>query len=172
MNPISSTPDTDQAAVIATREQAIQVARFLAEQAKPGAIERDQQRLYPRELLDQFTRLGLGSISVPRSFGGGGLNYQTVADVFRIISASDPSLGQIPQNHFGLIQFILGEGDRAQQEKLLQAVVSGKRLGNGGPEKNTRHTRDIQARLVSEGEQPRLSGEKFYSTGRCLRTFW
>ncbi|WHQ73709.1 SfnB family sulfur acquisition oxidoreductase [Pantoea sp. Lij88] len=165
MNLISPTPDICQAAIITTREQAIQVACSLAEQAKPGAIERDQQRLYPRELLDQFTRLGLGSISVPRSFGGGGLNYQTVADVFRIISASDPSLGQIPQNHFGLIQFILGEGDRAQQEMLLQAVVSGKRLGNGGPEKNTRHTRDIQARLVSEGEQRRLSGEKFYSTG-------
>jgi len=100
MNLISPTPGTWhlapgtwQAAIITTREQAIQVAFSLAEQAKPGAIERDQQRLYPRELLDQFTRLGLGSISVPRSFGGGGLNYQTVADVFRIISASDPSLG-------------------------------------------------------------------------------
>jgi len=165
MNLISAPPETFQVAVIPCRKQAIQAAHALAEQAKPGAVARDQQRLYPRELLSQFTRLGLGSISVPRRFGGGGLDFGTVAEVFRIISASDPSLGQIPQNHFGLIQFILGEGEPLQQEKWLQAVVSGKRLGNGGPEKNTRHTRDIQARLVREGQTSRLSGEKFYSTG-------
>ncbi|WP_442797066.1 SfnB family sulfur acquisition oxidoreductase [Pantoea vagans] len=165
MKLISDPPETCLAAVITRRDQAIQAARSLAEQAKPGAIERDQQRLYPRDLLDNFTRLGLGSISVPRRFGGGGLDFQTVAEVFRIISASDPSLGQIPQNHFGLIQFILGEGNPQQQTTLLQAVVSGKRLGNGGPEKNTRHTRDIQARLVSDGPEHRLTGEKFYSTG-------
>lgn len=165
MNLISDPPETFQAAVITCQKQAIQAAHALAEQAKPGAVARDQQRLYPRELLSQFTRLGLGSISVPRRFGGGGLDFGTVAEVFRIISASDPSLGQIPQNHFGLIQFILGEGEPSQQEKWLQAVVSGKRLGNGGPEKNSRHTRDIQARLVREGQTSRLSGEKFYSTG-------
>lgn len=165
MNLISDPPETFQAAVITCQKQAIQAAHALAEQAKPGAVARDQQRLYPRELLSQFTRLGLGSISVPRRFGGGGLDFGTVAEIFRIISASDPSLGQIPQNHFGLIQFILGEGEPSQQEKWLQAVVSGKRLGNGGPEKNTRHTRDIQARLVREGQTSRLSGEKFYSTG-------
>jgi len=165
MNLISDPPETFQVAVITCRKQAIQAAHALAEQAKPGAVARDQQRLYPRELISQFTRLGLGSISVPRRFGGGGLDFGTVAEVFRIISASDPSLGQIPQNHFGLIQFILGEGEPSQQEKWLQAVVSGKRLGNGGPEKNTRHTRDIQARLVREGQTSRLSGEKFYSTG-------
>lgn len=165
MNLSFTVPETCQAAVITRREQAIQAAQSLAEQAKPGAVERDQQRIYPVDLLNQFTRLGLGSISVPRRFGGGGLDYQTMAEVFRIISASDPSLGQIPQNHFGLIQFILGEGEPEQQQTLLQAVVNGNRLGNGGPEKNTRHTRDVQARLSGDGNARFLTGEKFYSTG-------
>ncbi|OIX90632.1 SfnB family sulfur acquisition oxidoreductase [Pantoea sp. Ae16] len=165
MNLSFTVPETCQAAVITRREQAIQAAQSLAEQAKPGAVERDQQRIYPVDLLNQFTRLGLGSISVPRRFGGGGLGYQTLAEVFRIISASDPSLGQIPQNHFGLIQFILGEGEPEQQQTLLQAVVNGNRLGNGGPEKNTRHTRDVQARLSGDGNARFLTGEKFYSTG-------
>ena len=154
-----------RAAVITSDAAAIDAARHLAEQAKAGAAERDQQRIYPRELLDQFTQLGLGSISVPRQFGGGGLSFATVAEVFRLISASDPSLGQIPQNHFGLIQFILGEGSAQQQQRLLSAVVQGQRLGNGGPEKNSKHTRDVQAQLVSGPEGLRLGGEKFYSTG-------
>ena len=80
-------------------------------------------------------------------------------------SASDPSLGQIPQNHFGLIQFILGEGEPSQQQQLLSAVVQGQRLGNGGPEKNSRHTRDVQTQLVKTSQGLALSGEKFYSTG-------
>lgn len=165
MNLSFALPETRQAAVITQRDQAIQAAQSLAEQAKAGAVDRDQQRIYPVDLLNQFTRLGLGGISVPRRFGGGGLDYQTLAEVFRIISASDPSLGQIPQNHFGLIQFILGEGEPEQQETLLQAVVNGNRLGNGGPEKHTRHTRDVQARLSGKGDTRFLTGEKFYSTG-------
>ncbi|MEA5101534.1 SfnB family sulfur acquisition oxidoreductase [Pantoea sp. S18] len=155
----------NRAAVLNSDEQAIAAARHLAEQAKGGAVERDQQRIYPIALLNQFTALGLGSISVPREFGGAGLSYQTMAEVFRLISASDPSLGQIPQNHFGLIQFILGEGSAAQQQQLLSAVVQGKRLGNGGPEKNTKHTRDVQAQLVTTSQSLQLTGEKFYSTG-------
>ncbi len=155
----------NRAAILSSDAQAIAAARHLAEQAKSGAVERDQQRLYPIALLNQFTLLGLGSISVPREFGGAGLSFQTLAEVFRLISASDPSLGQIPQNHFGLIQFILGEGTLAQQQQLLSAVVSGKRLGNGGPEKNTKHTRDVQAQLVTTSHGVQLTGEKFYSTG-------
>ncbi|MDR6352918.1 alkylation response protein AidB-like acyl-CoA dehydrogenase [Pantoea sp. SORGH_AS 659] len=123
----------NRAAVLNSDEEAIAAARHLAGQAKGGAVERDQQRIYPIALLNQFSALGLGSISVPRELGGAGLSYQTMAEVFRLISASDPSLGQIPQNHFGLIQFILGEGSAAQQQRLLSAVVQGKRLGNGGP---------------------------------------
>lgn len=166
MTRLSNLSVTDHAAAVLTTDQAaLQAARDLAKRAKAGAVERDQHRIYPRELLAQFTTSGLGSISVPRAFGGGGLSYQTVADVFRLISASDPSLGQIPQNHFGLIQFILGEGTAVQQQMLLNAVVSGKRLGNGGPEKNTRHTRDIQARLAETAQGVLLTGEKFYSTG-------
>ncbi|HAU5564574.1 TPA: SfnB family sulfur acquisition oxidoreductase [Serratia fonticola] len=153
------------AAVITSDAEAIAAAKHLAEQALAGAVDRDQQRIYPRELLNQFTQMGLGSISVPREFGGGGLSFQTVAEVFHVISASDPSLGQIPQNHFGLIQFILGEGSAEQQQFLLSEVVLGKRLGNGGPEKNTKHTRDVQAQLVATSQGLQLTGEKFYSTG-------
>ena len=155
----------NQASVLSSDAEAIAAAQHIAEQAKSGAVERDQQRIYPLALLNQFTQMGLGSISVPKQFGGAGLSFQTVAEVFRLISARDPSLGQIPQNHFGLIQFILGEGTPSQQQQLLSAVVQGQRLGNGGPEKNSKHTRDVQTQLVTTSQGLAISGEKFYSTG-------
>ena len=153
------------AKVLQSEADALAAAQRIAEQAKHGAVLRDQQRIYPVELLDQFSASGLGSITVPKTLGGAGFSFQTLAEVFRIISASDPSLGQIPQNHFGIIQFILGEGTATQQQQLLQAVVTGKRLGNGGPEKNSRHTRDVQTQIAKSDTGLVLNGEKFYSTG-------
>ncbi len=155
----------EPAQVIFTEEQAIEAAQAVAALALSDAATRDRERIYPLDALKLFSRSGLGSISVPRAFGGGGLPYRTVAEVFRLISAADPSLGQIPQNHFGIIQFLLDEGTPEQQKALFSAVVAGYRLGNGGPEKNTRHTRDVQARLSKHAGGLRLNGEKFYSTG-------
>ena len=68
-----------QATVLTSDAQAIAAAHHIAEQAKSGAVERDQQRIYPLTLLNQFTQLGLGIISVPKQFGGAGLSFQTVA---------------------------------------------------------------------------------------------
>ena len=45
-------PEVIQAAVLTEDDKAIQAARSLAEKAKVGAVARDQQRIYPRELLD------------------------------------------------------------------------------------------------------------------------
>ncbi|WP_314154257.1 SfnB family sulfur acquisition oxidoreductase [Rouxiella badensis] len=155
----------EAAAVITDERQALKAARAVAELAAVDAVVRDRERLYPLEALSLFSRLGLGSISVPREFGGGGLSYRSVAEVFRLISAADPSLGQIPQNHFGLIQYLRDEASHEQKAALFNKVVTGHRFGNGGPEKNTRHTREVLARLRESPDGPRLTGEKFYSTG-------
>lgn len=155
----------EQAAVITDPQQAIEAARAVAALAATEAVKRDRERLYPQEALALFSRSGLGSISVPREYGGGGLSYRTVAEVFRLISAADPSLGQNPQNHFGLIQYLSDEGSEDQKRALFSKVVAGYRIGNGGPEKGARHTREVLARLHYTAEGPRLSGEKFYSTG-------
>ncbi|WP_416261937.1 SfnB family sulfur acquisition oxidoreductase [Gibbsiella quercinecans] len=157
--------DAAIARVITNEQEALQAAQAVAQAARKEAVLRDRERIYPAELLALFTFSGLGSISVPRKWGGGGLPYTTVAEVFRLISAVDPALGQIPQNHFGIIQFILDEGTAEQQRYLFERIVAGQRLGNGGPEKNTRHTREVQARLRQTPQGLQLTGDKFYSTG-------
>ena len=162
---ISITPASSPARVLTRHADAIREAHGIAEQARAGAVLRDQQRQYATDILDAFSACGLGSITVPRQFGGGGLGYTTVVDIFRIISAADPALGQIPQNHFAIINILLSQGTPAQQKRLLTAIAAGQRLGNGGPEKNSRHTREILARVCARDGVLRLNGEKFYSTG-------
>lgn len=151
--------------ILVTDADALQAARALAEAAQAEAIQRDRERRLPWELVERFTASGLGSIAVPREFGGPQLSFVTIAEVFRIISAADPALGQIPQNHFGLLGLLRVAASREQQRRLFASVLAGWRIGNGGPERGSRHTLDIQARLIRREGRWLFSGEKFYSTG-------
>ena len=164
-------PPLHPAAILACDADALEAAHALARAAEAGVIQRDRERRLPWELVERFTASGLGSIAVPRAFGGPQLSYLTIAEVFRIISAVDPALGQIPQNHFGLIGLLHAAASPAQQQRLFASVLAGWRIGNGGPERGSKHTLDIQARLIQRGGRWLLSGEKFYSTG-ALFAHW
>ncbi|CAI0809778.1 SfnB family sulfur acquisition oxidoreductase [Serratia entomophila] len=158
-------PTDELAGSIADAQQALEAARQVAIAAAPNAAQRDRQRQYPLQELALFSRLGLGGISIPREYGGPGLSFVTLAEVFRLISAVDPALGQIPQNHFGLIQLIRDAGSEEQKRRIFAAVLAGQRIGNGGPEKNSKHTLDMHSRLRQTDDGLRFTGDKFYSTG-------
>ncbi len=174
---IPSTQDSDEtprivpAARIQDDAQAIDAARALAADFAQGAAQRDRERGLPWREIERWSASGLGGITVPREYGGPQVSHVTLAEVFRLVSAADPSLGQIPQNHFGSLNLLRLAGTPAQKRHYYEGVLAGRRLGNAGPERHTRHTRDIQARLVPDGDGFRLSGRKFYSTG-ALFAHW
>ena len=168
---LDSAPLLLPAKVLSNDQQALQAAHELAEAARTQAAKRDQQRKLPWAEIEQFTRSGLGSISIPRAFGGAQVSFVTIAEVFRIISAADPALGQIPQNQFGILQLLKGTATQRQKELLFTSVLDGWRIGNAGPERGTKHTLDLKARITREGDHYVLSGQKFYSTG-ALFAHW
>ena len=159
------------AAVLRDDAQALSAAHELAQAARLQAAKRDQQRKLPWAQLEQFTRSGLGSISIPREYGGPQVSFVTLAEVFAIISAADPALGQIPQNHFGILYLLQGTATERQKKQLFQSVLDGWRIGNGGPERGTKNTLELKARLTAEGDGYVVSGQKFYSTG-ALFAHW
>ncbi|MGH8345483.1 MAG: SfnB family sulfur acquisition oxidoreductase [Pseudomonas sp.] len=156
------------AQVLRNDAQAINAAHELAQAARLQAAKRDQQRKLPWSEIEQFTRSGLGSISIPREYGGPQVSFVTLAEVFAIISAADPALGQIPQNQFGILNLILGSATETQKRQLFKSVLEGWRIGNAGPERGTRNTLELKARLTADGV---LNGQKFYSTG-ALFAHW
>ena len=159
------------AAVLRNDAEALKAAHELAQAARLQAAQRDQQRKLPWAQIEQFTRSGLGSISIPREYGGPQVSFTTLAEVFAIISAADPALGQIPQNHFGILQVLQGAATERQKEHLFQSVLDGWRIGNGGPERGTRNTLELKARITAQGDGYVISGQKFYSTG-ALFAHW
>jgi SfnB family sulfur acquisition oxidoreductase len=156
------------AQVLRNDAQAIKAAHELAQVARLQAAKRDRQRKLPWAEIEQFTRSGLGSISIPREHGGPQVSFVTLAEVFAIISAADPALGQIPQNHFGILNLVLGSATEMQKKQLFKSVLDGWRIGNAGPERGTRNTLELKARITADGV---LNGQKFYSTG-ALFAHW
>lgn len=154
-----------QIQLISNDQQAINAAYQVADFALEERNKRDQNRILPIEQINQFSQKGLGGIRIPKQYGGAFVSNKTLAHVFRILTKADANVGQIPQNQFGLLNFINITGSDAQKQFIYAEILAGKRIANGGPEKNSRDTKAIQTTLRLENGQYFLNGEKFYSTG-------
>lgn len=147
---------------------ALAAARTLAATFAEGAARRDRERALPWDELDQWSESGLGAVTVPREYGGADVSLETLAEVFVMLCEADPALGQIPQNHFGVLGLLREAGTPAQKERFYAEVLAGTRLGNAGPERRSPQAATIlhgTTRLSSTPNGLRLSGRRFYSTG-------
>lgn len=154
--------------VIRDDAEAIAVATALAAQFAEGASERDRHRQRPLAEIDAFSQSGLWAINVPRAHGGAELSYATLSRVISIISAADPSIGQIPQNHLGVVAAIRTVSSPEQQALLFGEVLRGLRFGNAFSEFGSKRAVDFETRFVDAGDHVVVNGRKFYSTGALL----
>ena len=94
--------------------------------------------------------------------------YVTVANVFKIIAAADPSLGQLPQNHFCVVDAIAADGSEEQKRFFFAEVLGGVRFGNAFSEAGGRPVTEFQTTLTPTDGGYLVNGTKFYSTGALL----
>lgn len=159
------------ARVITDDAEAIAVAHELAVRLARDAAQRDRERRLPHEEIEWFSQSGLWAITVPKAYGGAGVSFVTLTEVIKIVAAADPSLGQLPQNHFGLVDVISLTGTEEQKRYFFAQIVSGKRFGNGFSEKGTKHVLDLKTRVRRDGDEYVVDGTKFYSTGALFAHF-
>jgi alkylation response protein AidB-like acyl-CoA dehydrogenase len=81
------------------------------------------------------------------------------------LAAADSSLGQIPHNHFCVVDAIRLDGTEGQKKFYFEQVLSGKRFGNAFSEVGTKNVMDFRTRITPDGNAFRVNGKKFYSTG-------
>ena len=87
-----------------------------------------------REILE-LAHTGLLAMRIPASHGGAGVSSATVAEVFRLISAADPAIGQIPQNHIQFVDTFIRFGSDEQRSSSCP-----------GPARRTFRQRAVRAR--------------------------
>jgi SfnB family sulfur acquisition oxidoreductase len=158
--------------VIADDAEAVAVARDLAEEFAAEAAARDAERRLPGPELDRLSAAGLLAITVPRAYGGADVSARTVAEVFRLLAAADPSIAQIPQSHFVYVNVLRRQGSPEQHKFFFAEILDGRRLGNAQSEAGTKHVQDYRTTLVAAPDGGLLlNGTKHYSTG-ALFAHW
>ncbi|MDF0378437.1 SfnB family sulfur acquisition oxidoreductase [Methylophilus sp. YYY-1] len=153
---------------IRSDEEAIAVAKQLAETFAKEASARDRERRLPVAELDAYSQSGLWAITIPKAYGGAGVSYRTLGEVIKIISAADPSLGQLPQNHFVIIEHLILDASESQKQFFFELVLKGARFGNAFSEKGSRTVVEFSTRITPHGEGFVVNGTKFFATGALL----
>lgn len=162
--PVLTTP----AHRIGNDEEAIAVAKRLAAEFAREASARDRDRRLPIQELEAFSQSGLWAITIPKAYGGAGVSYRTVGEVIKIISAADPSLGQLPQNHLVIIEHLILDATEAQKQFFFDLVLKGARFGNAFSEKGSRTVVEFATRITPQGDGYEVNGTKFFATGALL----
>ena len=116
--------------VIRSDAEAIEAAKLLASEFALEAAKRDRDRILPTQELDRFSKSGLWGITIPKAYGGAGVSWVTLTEVIKLISAADPSIGQIPQNHLAALDAIRVTASEQQKHLWFGRVLEGYRLGN------------------------------------------
>ncbi|STW06631.1 acyl-CoA dehydrogenase [Klebsiella grimontii] len=138
---------------------------------QPDAAQRDRSGIVPAEIIDTYSNSGLWGITVPRQWAEPRYPPPTLAQVIAIISAADPSLGQIPQNHYCLLEDIRLQGSEEQQAFFFDQVLQGYRFANALSETGGKTVLDIRTRLEASERGLRITGRKGYCTG-SLYAHW
>lgn len=148
-----------------TEEEALEAARRLASIFAERASERDVNRIIPYDEIDLLAQSGLLAITVPDEYGGADVSNAVLAEVIATLSEADGSIGQIPQNHFYILEALRTDGSEEQKKFFFGRALAGDRFGNALSETGTKTVGDYNTRLTADGIGYRINGRKFYSTG-------
>jgi len=158
-------PRQKKAHIIQNDGEAIAIAKALAREFAAGAVERDRERRLPIAEIERASQSGLWAITVPREYGGAGVSAGTLAEVTALLSETDSNIGQIPQNHYYMVEALRLAGTIEQKRHYFRRILDGDRLGNAFTEIGTRTPVDYKTRFTARDGRLLLNGQKFYSTG-------
>lgn len=145
--------------------EAIAIAKTLAREFASDAVARDRERRLPIAEIERSSQSGLWAITVPKAYGGAGVSAGTLAEVTAILSETDSSIGQIPQNHFYMVEALRLSASEEQKRHYFARVLDGDRLGNAFTEIGTKTPVDYKTHFAPREGKLLLNGQKFYSTG-------
>src|ERR1700731_5067036 len=168
---VAHSPRPAKAHRIASDEEALTVARQLSPQFAIDAAKRDRERILPQAELDAFSSSGLWALSIPKSYGGAGVQHETLIEMFRIMAEGDPSIAQIAHNHYCVVDAIRLDGSPEQKSFYFEQVLNGKRFGNAFSEAGTKNVADFQTKIEPHEDRFVINGKKFYSTGALFADY-
>ena len=106
------------------------VREFSNAELVPGAIERDEKKIWPREAVNKMGKLGLMGMMVDPKWNGGGMDTISYTIAIEEISRGDASTGVIMSVNNSLVCFLLEQfASDTIKEVYLKPLASGYKLG-------------------------------------------
>ncbi|MCI0683776.1 MAG: acyl-CoA dehydrogenase family protein [Gemmataceae bacterium] len=105
-----------------------ELRRFADEHIDAAAIDRDAD--IPQSVIDGLGRLGVLGMTAPREVGGRGFSQSAYGKIMELIGGHCGSTGVFVNAHHSIgIRALLLFGTKAQQERWLPDLVTGRKLG-------------------------------------------
>ena len=143
------------------------VAEFAAEHLAPHAVEWDQTKHFPVDVLRKAAQLGLGGVYLPEDVGGSGLGRLDGVLVFEALATGCPSLAAYTSIHNMVATMIDRFGDNAQRHHYLPRMATMDWLGSyclTEPDAGS-DAAALSARAVRDGDHYVLDGVKQFISG-------
>ena len=103
---------------------------FADNELAPGAVERDDKKIWPREGVKQMGELGFMGMMVDPKWDGGGMDSISYTIAMEEISRVEASSGVVMSVNNSLVCYLLEKfGSDFLKEKYLKPLASGKKLG-------------------------------------------
>jgi len=103
---------------------------FAATRIAPNALDWDENKHFPVDVLEEAGQLGMGGIYASEEFGGSALTRSDAILVFEELAKADPTISAYISIHNMVVWMIDRFGSREQQAQWLPAMTSMQSLGS------------------------------------------
>ncbi|WP_026910285.1 acyl-CoA dehydrogenase family protein [Patulibacter minatonensis] len=111
------------------REIAAMARQFADDRIAPGAVEWDEEKHLPVDVLREAAELGLGAIYCDEEFGGSGMTRLDSALIFEALGTGCPTIAAYTSIHNMATWMIDTFGDDEQRAKWIPGLASMETLG-------------------------------------------
>ncbi|MDO8531227.1 MAG: acyl-CoA dehydrogenase family protein [Dehalococcoidia bacterium] len=155
----------DSAATAELGQLVARVRRFVAEEVLPVASAFEKRDEYPTHLVQRMRELGLFAMTIPREYGGLGINTTTYATVVEELCRGWMSLSGMLHSP-GCTHLLIHYGTEDQKRRWLPRMAAGEIIGvlaltepNAGSD-----VQALQATAVRHGDSYTMNGTKQFIT--------
>lgn len=137
----------------------------LAAELGTGAAERDLARDLPFFAFGRIRELGIGTLRVPRRFGGPGASIAELIGAVTVLASGEPNVAHSLRSHFNYTETLFLAPDGPEVRRSARLLLDGALFGGAHTEIGTPRPGDVNTTVVATSGRYRLNGHKYYATG-------
>lgn len=139
------------------------IREFATAEIAPGAIERDETKTWPADIVKQLGEMGMLGIMTPEQWGGAGMDTISYAIAVEEIAKADASVAVLVSVNNSLVCGLLDKfGSQAQKDQYLEPLATGAKIGafslsepHAGSDAS-----NLKCRAIRDGDLYRITGTK------------